>query len=443
MKKWVLVFTVAIVTLWAITAVADPESVGKKSSEERLLDILLDRNIITAAEYEELAGITMEPEATPNLRRSDFESTVRELVDQHGSDDDAHVGYRKGFAIETSDGMFSLKLGARIQGRYTFYDFDSDSDESDRGEFSVPRSRLIFSGHAFDPNVRYKLQVDFSERTDDGGTALKDGWIEWGNPEYFYAVRAGQYKAPFGRQELTSSGDLQFVDRTLVSDRFTPGRQVGAEVHGETEGGFFQYAAGMFNGDGEDVMMNDVNGYMFVGRVAFNPMGAFSLYEGDPDYTEDLGLSFGANYLYNPLGTDAGDAIFGEPTKAKVNSVGLDAQMRFMGFSLLGEYFWREVSEDSSGVDLDDINDTGFYLQGGYFLIPETFEVAGRYGWFNVENDNNDEDDDTTEWGIALSYYFEKHNHKIQFDFTRVDFDPDSGDDTADNIFRLQWQLKF
>jgi hypothetical protein len=37
----------------------------------------------------------------------------------------------------------------------------------------------------------------------------------------------GQGEAPFKRQQFTSSGNLQMVDRAITDGRFAPGRQVG------------------------------------------------------------------------------------------------------------------------------------------------------------------------------------------------------------------------
>ena len=45
----------------------------------------------------------------------------------------------------------------------------------------------------------------------------------------------GQGKAFFGRQELTSSGRQQFVDRSNVNTRFAAGRDQGIGLTGSTE----------------------------------------------------------------------------------------------------------------------------------------------------------------------------------------------------------------
>ena len=48
-----------------------------------------------------------------------------------------------------------------------------------------------------------------------------------------FLLKAGQFKAPFGRQELTSSGNQQFVDRSIASVLFAPARQLGLQIGGQ------------------------------------------------------------------------------------------------------------------------------------------------------------------------------------------------------------------
>jgi phosphate-selective porin OprO/OprP len=54
---------------------------------------------------------------------------------------------------------------------------------------------------------------------------------------------------------------------------------------------------------------------------------------------------------------------------------------------------------------------------------------------------NSDKDnDERTEDGVALSYYFNKHNHKLQGDFRNLE---DKARKAKDREIRLQYQLIF
>ena len=72
----------------------------------------------------------------------------------------------------------------------------------------------------FMPRLSYELQLNWPDVTTANapGNMLEDANIAW-DPQGRgkFRVVVGQFKVPFGRQEMTSSGNQQFVDRALVS----------------------------------------------------------------------------------------------------------------------------------------------------------------------------------------------------------------------------------
>ena len=56
---------------------------------------------------------------------------------------------------------------------------------------------------------------------------------------------------------MTSSGNQQFVDRSLVSDEFARGRDTGFAVQGALRSNKLEYRAGVFNGNGLTRAVND------------------------------------------------------------------------------------------------------------------------------------------------------------------------------------------
>ena len=436
-----------LLSWFAVAAVAaDPKAETEKprSREQRLLDILLERQIITQAEHAELSAISLESDA-PDPRRSDLESRVEEVLERGYVDDEeqARAGFDEGFYIESADGLYSLRFRGWVQVRYTYSDFDSGRDKSDESSFSTPQVRVDFLGHVYDPNLTYRIFADFDDDSDDGKTALQDAWVQWFNPNHHYGIRAGQYIVPYGRQQMTPAADLQLMDRAESSVFFTPFRDVGVMFFGDAAEGKFQYWAGVYNGEGEDLENND-NDHLWAARIQANPFGPYGLYEGDVNYSDELALSFGANYAYLGLGDDDSEEIFGTATDGDQHRFAFDAAMRLMGLSLTGEYYTMRSDDDGGGsADLRTVDDHGYFVQSGYFLLPNQLEVAARYSWRNSDNDNLGADDDTEEIGLGLNYYFNKHNHKLQLDWRRLDFDAQSGDDLTDHFVRLQWQLRW
>ena len=64
-----------------------------------------------------------------------------------------------------------------------------------------------------------------------------------------FRVHAGQFKPPYGAQEMTSSGSQMFVDRALVSNSFFRGRETGVALWGATTNNKLEWRIGAFNGN--------------------------------------------------------------------------------------------------------------------------------------------------------------------------------------------------
>ncbi len=73
-------------------------------------------------------------------------------------------------------------------------------------------------------------------------------WLGTGHRTY---LKFGQFKVPYGREELTYSGNLLFADRSIDFLGFKIGRDVGAAF--VTQPGLFTLVAGIFTGGGRDV----------------------------------------------------------------------------------------------------------------------------------------------------------------------------------------------
>jgi hypothetical protein len=107
------------------------------------------------------------------------------------------------------------------------------------------------------------------------------------------------------------------------------------------------------------------------------------------------------------------------------------------GFSATGAYTWgeREPQEINSRFDT-----SGWYAQAGYFLKPEKWELAFRYG----ENDPSDlvGPDKITEIRGAVNYFYARHALKVQLDYGQIKTETTSGD-RKNNELRIQTQFIF
>jgi phosphate-selective porin OprO and OprP len=375
----------------------------------------------------------------------------------------------KGFTVTTPDEKFQLTLGGRMQFRYTF--LDNDGNRSDTSQWNAQRIRLWAQGYAYYKDLTYNLEFDPRAYASDTTKGLITAFMDYKIVDEAQ-VRVGQFKDCFGRQEVTSDGALQFVDRSPVADAFKHGYDIGATLYGKVADGLAAYNVGVFGGAGQ-TRTRSSNDNAFFARVAVNPLGDMAYSEGDLDVSAKPLFSIGANYLRNTLNkttTTSAGIVSGVPApvstaaldstasnvsgwigttlgaasdKIDTDSYGADLAFKWMGVSLQGEYLLGEAEAQVKG---DKKRAHGFYAQTGYMIIPKTLEVAFRYSYLDKNRDARN--DLITEQIGAVSYYFNKHNLKIQGDVGNIHI---QGNQTVGGVkvptddmqYRLQAQIIF
>jgi phosphate-selective porin OprO/OprP len=398
-----------------------------------LEEVLKEKGVITEADFKEVAG-------------------SKPVAYQPG----------KGFTFTSSDGKFQLSLAGR--GQFQFQYVDKDDVNGPLQETSVTKIRrfkVSMGGYVFTRDLTYRVQVDLAK----SGTAqmMDDAWINYRFVDEAQ-IQAGQFKIPFSRQELTSDGALQFVDRANAVDAFKPSYDVGAMAQGKVAGGMLAWNAGLFNGTGQSGTRTTNSG-AWAARVVFSPFGEVRYSEADLENSPSPLLSLGADYFANTLkrngnatfldttsttppyaGTSgwlgkaaANTAIFDNTERVDVGSYGFDAAFKWRGFSAQGEYFGGKADGKRTG---NTVHSRGYYAQAGYFLLPKRLEVAARYS--SVDPNRNKARDHQVEVTGGVSYYFEGHNLKLQGDYTNIHTQQAVGKQpTDDRQLRVQAQLAF
>ena len=356
-----------------------------------------------------------------------------------------------------------LNMEGRIQTRFTSHENDDPKDRTT--EFSLPRVRFGAGGSAFE-NVEFKLEVDFipdSKQTDTltadtttGTVSTAKGNIESATKisikdvklvftQYDYAnVTIGHFKVPFARQELTSSGNQQFVERSEIVRNQAQSRDVGIMI-GEYNGKkLFEYAVGAFNGT-KTANKNDNAGFLLVGRVAVNPFGEMKYSESNLE-GESLRLSVGANVQKNQLTTSGANkkldfSSSSDDVDTDTTKYGVDLAAKFLdNASLFGEYI-QAKSEPKGGTE---VKAKGYYVQGGYFVLPPQFEVTARFEGYDPD-DSVDNTSDIKWTTVGLNYFFKKHDWKVQANYILKDEekDPATQKKKDDDTVMVQLQVKF
>ncbi len=159
-----------------------------------------------------------------------------------------------------------------------------------RDRFLLRRARLGVQGQWSEP-VSFKLEADFGNNSIGGRSGyaaqLTDAFATYAAGKAFN-VRLGQFKTPFGYEQLTSDTRTHTIERSLPNDRLTLGRQIGLGVFGEASAGRIAYSTGLFNGNGANNGANDNDNFLAAARATFSAVR--TRVDGTP-----VSLAFGLN----------------------------------------------------------------------------------------------------------------------------------------------------
>lgn len=314
-----------------------------------------------------------------------------------------------------------IKLSNRVQVRWTEVDPETGDNV---GSFRIRRAKTKFEGWIYTKNLTFDLQMNWA----DTASSLEDASINYDfKGDKKIQIKAGQFKVPFGRQELTSSGSQQFVDRSTVSNTFARGRDIGVQIHG-LAGGVFDWRFGIFNGGGRNRTSNDNDKYQYNARLSYEPFGEVKYSEGDFDST-DRPL-FGVAVQYE--GHDKRGSTTGVDSDTEI--VGGDVTFKFKGFSAFLDYY-DATNDPETGADFDQ---DGYNLQLGYFVIPQKLELSVRYSVLDPSSLVNG--NDRIESGVGFGYFWNKHNNKLQADIRELE---NEANGVKDRELRIQYQFIF
>jgi hypothetical protein len=236
------------------------------------------------------------------------------------------------------------------------------------------------------------------------------------------------------------------VDRAITDERYNPGRETGLSLWGTLGGTKLDWRVMVSNGNGRTQAANDNSRYLYSARVQWQAIGATRmnqwgsgalLTEGDLGDSGDKPLlALAANALNN----DRSNATTG--VDLKDTQFSLDYTFKYKGFASVAEYHHRS-SRPETGAKFKD---KGFLLQGSYaWKAPGPaayWEVAFRYA--KIDPSDLKSGDDREEIGGGVSYYYNKHNLKVQTDWRELKDDAgNSGLGVSNQELRLQTQFIF
>ncbi|HKQ40270.1 MAG TPA: porin [Verrucomicrobiae bacterium] len=329
-----------------------------------------------------------------------------------------------------------------------------------KDRFRLRRARITLTGD-FAEQFEFKAEGDF-EQSDGLSPATRTGFsgtdifINWhAIPEANFKV--GQWKAPFGLEQITPDILLLTIERSLPTGALTPERQIGVQLWGKPLTNLMPaykdlvtYYAGAFNGNGRNFNNNDNNEFMYVTRLELLPwkgkmLGLESSLKLGGDYLfsrDETGtnISPALNLAVNPDGSLSAFTLAGRDER---KAYSFDAWFNLGPFDLIGEYLDERV-RPRGGATFSKFEANGAYVQASYFLVPKIFQAVVKWEHLNPGQLGNDGISSITG---GLNYYIHGNNLKVMVNYVHTwsDFreaNPQLGDDQFDEVL-LRMQVVF
>ena len=367
------------------------------------------------------------------------------------------------FNLIGKDSSFSMNVSARMQMLGTS-NWDLNNGLSNpSSSLLVRRARLKFSGFAYSPKLKYKLELGLSNRdigkassfTNEAPKYILDAVVKW-NFSGNFVLWFGQTKLPGNRERVISSGDLQQVDRSLLNSRFNIDRDMGFQLRHHfnlTDTFIVKEMFAVSQGEGRNITTGNLGGHQYTSRVELLPFGKFASkgdYRGsDLKFEPTPKLAMGFTYDFN------NDAVKNRSNQGSymtndtgfystnISTVFVDAMYKHKGFSLMAEYAYRDAEDafakNSDGSLTGDEVQVGnaLNLQTGY-LLSKTLEISGRYTNIDWDSDITGKGAEN-QYTLGLSKYIVGHKLKVQTDVSYLDL----ASKTNQFMYRLQVDIHF
>lgn len=280
--------------------------------------------------------------------------------------------------------------------------------------FLVRRARVNLRG-SFGKDFGFKVESDFGANSLSATTGyraqLTDLYFEWtAHPEA--QLRLGQFKTPFGWEQIMSDTANPFVERSLPSDRLTVSRQIGVMLFGSAAEKRVEYSAGLFNGNGVNNSNNDTDDLMAAARLGV--------------------IAWQGKFHDKPAQWSVGVNAFGDEAPARRTGVGLDTQLQLHPVTLRAEWLANTL-DPVSGADVDSDG----WSVSALWSLNDHWQLAARYETYDANTATSGNENDTVTLG--LNWFIRRNDIAISVNYLAGDAQFGGQDDRL--IGRLQLQF--
>jgi phosphate-selective porin OprO and OprP len=341
---------------------------------------------------------------------------------------------KDGLILESGDGNFSVQLTGRVHADYRAFDYDegeknaaptgtgnsiANTTTTGADTFDIRRARIGFKAKY---KEFYEAELNADLASGSNTSVTNTTWdvayfnVAWWKPVQF---RFGQFKMPMNLEELTSSNNIDFMERSYVN-QLSPAKELGAMVHGIPFTGT-SYALAISNGVGKNAE-TDIreDGKDVVGRVTANfaEMGATpnkeAVYHVGASFSQ--GDQFQGAVSPNGRSEARGATFFRSATLANPaigasksidrSRVALEGAFAYNQFKVQGE--WLQQNNDfKTATRSYDLDTDAWYAEALWTITGEKYADSYKNGVFGGIKPKVDFDPATFSggaWELGIRY---------------------------------------
>lgn len=351
--------------------------------------------------------------------------------------------FKRGVGLVTPDSSFSINMRFRVQSRAMYNSIAKDDFGVSEYEMRVRRLRLRFEGFMYSPKLTYNIQLSFSRGDMDWSmrdqsnintspNVVRDAVVYY-RPNENWQFAFGQTKLPGNRQRVISSGDQQFIDRSIVNVAFNVDRDFGFQaVYSNQFGGFHYMLKGALTaGEGRNVFSTD-KGLAYTGRLELLPFGKFTnggdYFEGDLEREPTPKLSLAGGMSHNEGARRTGGQIGRDLyEQTDIQTYIFDGLLKYRGMALYAEYMAREadnpITRNATGDRRHILTGRGQNYQLSY-IFPNNVELAGRYSRITPNQEVRSLENTEEAYLAGVTKYLRAHRLKLQANVGYHSFNP-------------------
>ena len=357
---------------------------------KNVLDLMLKKGVISQQDYDQFMKDNADAAENKQFKEQRLDKDISKANAFIQKNAEAGQVMKNGIGIQSADGQTNIQFTGRVHMDYRNYtDTLGAAQTIDplQDGLEVRRARLGVKGQ-FMKDWKYEVVGNYgmaSNGMSSTSTEIDVAYIDYA-ADPMLQIRMGKFKMPFSLEQLTSSNNNDFMERSLVGQsdsELIPGKETGLQIFGSPQSGV-SYAVAMSTGRGNKNQAYD--NIDWIGRATVNFHKVFMASDAMITHL-GLGYSQGETAGMTPASARteirSSSAFFQSPSALTAGvertRQGIEAAWAYEGLKIQAEKF----DFNYKGANRED-DISGYYAQAVYNLTGEKHSYSnssGTFGW--------------------------------------------------------------